>query len=166
MLLMPLLLVTLGKLLPLYCCVHCCAPLLLCHLCIAIFFVVFSLSGWCPDVVVVFFVPLLLLIAVYCFWCHVVVNCRVMHCRCCVVVISMLVISCRCRTVVVSCSWWLIVVVLCHWANRKITVPKVSVLGNYKYAWHLTTTKILVLIRGGQIRWDPRKFDSSVDFNK
>ena len=51
-------------------------------------------------------------------------------------------------------------------ANRKITVPKVSVLGNYKYACHLTTTKKIVLIRGGQIRWEPRELDSFVHFNK
>ena len=51
-------------------------------------------------------------------------------------------------------------------ANRKITVSKVSVLGNYMSAWHLTTTKILVLIRGGQIRLVPVELDSFVDFNK
>ena len=51
-------------------------------------------------------------------------------------------------------------------ANRMITVPKVSVLGNHTSAWHLTTTKIIVLIRGGQIHWELIELDSSVDFNK
>ena len=62
--LMPLVVVALGKLLPLYCCFHCHAALLLCCLGITIFFGVFSLSDWCLDVVIVFLVPLLLLIAV------------------------------------------------------------------------------------------------------
>ena len=51
-------------------------------------------------------------------------------------------------------------------ANRKITVSKVSLLGNYMSAWHLTATKKIVLIRGGQIRCVLVDSDSFVDFNK
>ena len=53
-LLMPLVVVALGKLLPLNCYFHCRAPLLLCRLYIAMLFLVFSLSDRCPDVVIVF----------------------------------------------------------------------------------------------------------------